>query len=90
MKGRLVLLVVCGAAVIAAAAVSPAGATVAVPKASAKTCYRGYVHANFPWGERCIRAGQFCKLKNNPQYKKYGFKCEKGKLRTQPKTKPKK
>ena len=41
------------------------------------------MHAVFPWGHRCIRAGQFCKKVRNPEYHKYGFQCVNGKLRKQ-------
>ena len=56
-----------------------------------KTCHRGYVHATFPWGERCLRGGQYCKKVRNPEYHKYNFQCVNGKLRLQkaPKPKPK-
>lgn len=42
--------------------------------ASTKTCSAGYVHANLSWGEKCLRAGQFCKI-GNAQYHHYGFTC---------------
>jgi hypothetical protein len=44
------------------------------PLAAAKTCSAGYVHANLSWGEKCLRAGEFCKI-GNAEYKKYGFYC---------------
>jgi hypothetical protein len=79
---RFALLVVIAVAAFSAAAVSPAGAPGIGPQSAyAHTCYAGYVHAVFPWGHRCIRAGQFCKKVNNPQYHKYGFQCVNGKLR---------
>jgi hypothetical protein len=39
-----------------------------------KTCGAGYVHARLSWGEKCLRAGQFCKV-GNPEYRRYGFYC---------------
>jgi hypothetical protein len=77
---------VCVVAILAAA-VSPSRAAVGAAQGIAKTCYRGYVHANFPWGERCIRAGQYCKRVRNPEYHKYGFQCVNGELRKQKKGK---
>lgn len=71
MRKRFALL-----AVFAAAVATP----VAVPVASAasahvtKTCSAGYVHANLPWGEKCLRAGEFCKI-GNRAYLRFGFYC---------------
>lgn len=71
MRKRLALL-----AVFAAAVATP----VAVPVASAapahvvKTCSAGYVHANLPWGEKCLRAGEYCKV-GNRAYIRFGFYC---------------
>ena len=44
------------------------------PVAIAKTCGAGYVRANLPWGVKCLRAGEFCKV-GNPAYHRYGFTC---------------
>jgi hypothetical protein len=38
------------------------------------TCGAGYVLAHLSWGDKCLRAGQFCKV-GNAQYLKYGFTC---------------
>ena len=71
MKKRLALL-----AVVFAGIASP----VAIPAASAvpfhviKTCSASYVHANLPWGEKCLRAGEFCKVAN-AAYLRFGFTC---------------
>jgi hypothetical protein len=51
------------------------GATAhAAPAVVAKTCGAGYVHAKLSWGEKCLRAGEFCKI-GNREYLKYGFYC---------------
>jgi hypothetical protein len=77
-------VVVVAAAVFLAAAISPGQApVVGAQSAYANHCYKGYVHANFSWGTRCIRAGQYCKKVRNPEYHKYGFQCVNGKLRKQ-------
>ena len=81
--------VVCAAAVVAGTA-SAASASAAIQSASAKTCYSGYVTAKFSWGQRCVRAGQYCKLKRNPEYRKYKFECKRGTLRKMPHKKPRK
>jgi hypothetical protein len=39
-----------------------------------RTCAPGYVPANLSWGERCLHAGQFCKV-GNPEYRANGFAC---------------
>jgi hypothetical protein len=75
MKRRIALLcaIVAGATAPVAVAVTPANA-VSAPVAVAKTCSSGYVHAYLSWGEKCLRAGQFCKV-GNREYRKYGFSC---------------
>jgi hypothetical protein len=65
------------AAVIAAFALpvrAAAGASVAAPVSLKRTCGAGYVHAYLPWGEKCLRAGEFCKV-GNRAYRRYGFYC---------------
>jgi hypothetical protein len=32
-------------------------------------------HVQLSWGPRCIAAGQFCKLKADAEYHRYGFHC---------------
>ena len=44
------------------------------PVSIAKICSAGYVHANLSWGQKCLRAGEFCKV-GNSEYKRYGFVC---------------
>jgi hypothetical protein len=70
-------------AAVAAVTASLAGAAPAVQSASAKTCHVGYTLANFSWGQRCIRSGQYCKKVLNPEYHRYKFQCVNGKLRKQ-------
>jgi hypothetical protein len=43
---------------------------------ASKTCGPGYVHANLSWGEKCLRAGQYCKKNKNREYHRYGFHCK--------------
>jgi hypothetical protein len=90
MRKWLVVAAVSGMAL--AAGFSPARTpAVGTPSAAANHCYKGYVHANLPWGVRCLRAGERCKKVRNPEYHKYNFQCVNGKLRLQkaPKPKPK-
>ncbi len=68
---RLLALV---AIAIATLGGSAARAAHAAPVSVAKTCSAGYVRASLPWGEKCLRAGEFCKVGNHAYYK-YGFRC---------------
>jgi hypothetical protein len=43
---------------------------------AAKSCSAGYTHANLSWGEKCLRAGQFCKKDANREYHRYGYHCK--------------
>ena len=60
----------------AATATAPASSAASSPNAITKTCGAGYVHARLSWGEKCLRAGQFCKV-GNREYFKYHFSCPK-------------
>lgn len=68
---RLVVLL-CVLAALAAGTVR--SSATAAPAVVAKTCSAGYVHARLSWGEKCLRAGEFCK-KGNREYLRYGFYC---------------
>ena len=37
-------------------------------------CGAGYVSASLPWGHKCLRAGEFCKI-GNKAYIRYGYVC---------------
>ncbi len=71
MRKRLAIFVV-----IAAGLVSPVAAPAAVgPTFTHRAaCGAGYVAANLPWGHKCLRAGEFCKI-GNRAYARYGFTC---------------
>ena len=75
MKRRLTILLVAAVAAFGAGAVVPATDGVAPPSASAHTCSGGYVHAHLPWGQKCLRAGQYCKIEGDRYYHRYGFHC---------------
>jgi hypothetical protein len=47
---------------------------IAAPAVVAKSCSAGYVHAYLSWGEKCLRAGEFCKI-GNGEYRRYGYVC---------------
>ena len=59
---------------LAALSLGATGTTPLAHASASKTCSAGYVHANRSWGEKCLRAGQFCKV-GNPEYHAYGFAC---------------
>ena len=40
----------------------------------------GYVHANLSWGEKCLRSGQYCKIRGDREYHRYRFHCHTGRL----------
>ena len=67
-------------ALVAAASVAIAAGASAAPAAHAKTCSAGYVHANLSWGEKCLRVGQYCKIKGDREYRRYLFHCHTGRL----------
>jgi hypothetical protein len=54
------------------------GAAARAPSGSAETssiaCSSSYVAASLSWGDRCLRAGEFCKV-GNVEYHRYGFDC---------------
>jgi hypothetical protein len=54
------------------AAAATASAATAAPLHA--FCGSGYVSASLPWGHKCLRAGQFCKV-GNRAYLRYGFYC---------------
>jgi len=66
MRTRLALVVV---------ALAGFGAAAPVHAAVARTdCGAGYVSASLPWGHKCLRAGEFCKV-GNSAYRRYGYVC---------------
>jgi hypothetical protein len=48
--------------------------TVKATTTQSKTCGAGYVPAHLSWGDKCLRAGEFCKV-GNAEYLRYGFTC---------------
>jgi len=51
-----------------------------VPVGSGKSCPSGYVRANLSWGVKCLRVGQYCKIKGDREYHRYRFHCHTGRL----------
>jgi hypothetical protein len=73
MLGRLLLL-----AALAAALLAPHAS--ASRDAAARSCAAGYVHASLSWGEKCLQAGEFCKVSGDAEYHRYRFHCHTGRL----------
>ena len=73
MRRRLALLCVLAAS-LAGVVSTPSLSATGSPVSAVKSCGAGYVHAYLPWGEKCLRAGEFCKV-GNPAYLKYGYYC---------------
>ena len=76
MGRRLLILV----ALAAALAVTTGAAR--TPAATA--CSPGYVSASLSWGHKCLRSGEYCKVKADREYHRYGFHCHTGRLSRSP------
>ena len=70
VKRYLAVVAIAASGLVSAAAISPA--------ASAHSCGPGYTHAALSWGHKCLKAGQFCKVKADREYHRYGFHCHTG------------
>ena len=87
MRGRLTVLAAVACAAYAGALAAPASSPVARPDvAQAKSCSGGWKHAVLPWGHKCLRTGQFCKVSGDRYYHRYGFHCHTGGRLTQTST----
>jgi len=75
MKRQLAVLLIAAAAAFGAAGVAPAINAATAPSGVAPACSSSYVSASLPWGRKCLRAGQFCKLDGDRYYHRYGFHC---------------
>jgi hypothetical protein len=74
MRQWIALVAVVGAALFAGSAIAPKG----TPLASAHPCSAGFTHAALSWGHKCLRAGQFCKVRRDREYHRFGFHCHTG------------
>jgi hypothetical protein len=82
MKARLALVLAAAATVTAlAGAAAPSDVQAQLsPSTAAKPCGAAYVHAVLSWGHKCLRVGQFCTIKGDREYHRYGFHCHTGRL----------
>jgi hypothetical protein len=71
--GLLAALALLGGLPAAPVDAAPVGSPHAV---ASKSCPAGYTHADLSWGEKCLRAGQFCKKGANREYHRYGYHCK--------------
>jgi len=69
MRKRVALLFV-----VAAACGGFAHGPSALSASRVSACTSSYVSAHLSWGNKCLRAGEFCKI-GNIQYARYGFVC---------------
>lgn len=67
-------------AAMAAALALAAGQIGSASARTAKSCPAGYVHAYLSWGEKCLKAGQYCRIKGDREYHRYHFHCHTGRL----------
>ena len=77
MKRRLAVLAAIASAVGAVPAVGPVTVHAPLVPATAKahSCSSGYTHAHLPWGQKCLRRGQYCKRSGDRSYHRYGYHC---------------
>lgn len=75
VKRLLCLLFFAAAIALPSAWLAPAAAL-----APTKTCGAGYVHARLSGSEKCLRVGQYCRIKGDRSYHRYGFHCHTGRL----------
>jgi hypothetical protein len=61
------------AALVAILAALSFGAA-STPASAHAACGAGYTSASLPWGHKCLRAGEFCKV-GNAAYRRYGYVC---------------
>jgi hypothetical protein len=74
--GLLAVLALIGAAHAASVEAEPESTS--FHAIAAKSCSAGFTHARLSWGEKCLRAGQFCKRGASPnrEYHRYGYHCK--------------
>lgn len=61
-------------------ALAAAQASAAPHSAGGAACRR----VTLSWGVRCIQEGQFCKIKADAEYHRYGYHCHTGRLSRSP------
>jgi hypothetical protein len=69
---RSVMAVLLGTAVLVLP--TSAQATMTPVAASAKVCHRG-IPARIGGAQKCIQAGEYCAMRYENQYERYGYEC---------------
>jgi hypothetical protein len=77
VKVRLATLAVALAGLAASAAFAAPMAPSGTSASAQAMCGSGYVSANLPWGHKCLRVGEYCKV-GNRAYLRFGFYCPAG------------
>jgi hypothetical protein len=80
MRVRFVALLAAASLGVAVPVVASAEPANAAPLSTSHTCGSGYSHAALPWGHKCLRRGQFCKISGDRYYHRYGYHCHTGRL----------
>ena len=73
MRRRIAAVV--AALALAGIASAPEAAPAAPAATSAKPCSSGWKHAVIGGSHKCLRRGQFCALRSDGQYHRYGYHC---------------
>jgi hypothetical protein len=81
LRARAALVLAALSLAAAAPAASVQAHTMGPQATAAHTCKSGYTHAHLPWGQKCLRAGQFCKRRyngvfGNRWYHRYDHHCQ--------------
>ena len=71
-RRKLAVLLVAATALVGGAALVPSIEAAATPLHS---CSGSYTHAALPWGHKCLRAGQYCKIDGDSSYHRYRYHC---------------
>src|SRR5579859_1232187 len=74
MEALVRLIALLAGVIVAAGVAGSAGGTRLERSLAAKTCGGDYVLANLSWGQKCLGAGEFCKI-GDVEYRRYGFDC---------------
>jgi hypothetical protein len=76
LRRKLAVLLTAAVAAVGSGALAQSVEAVALsPVTSAHSCSGSYVHAALPWGHKCLRAGQYCKIDGDRYYHRFGFHC---------------
>ncbi len=76
MKRRIAIAAATAMAAFVAGTAAPAApVSHASPLAVVKTCASGYTRAIIGGSVKCLHAGEFCAIRYQRQYRRYGYYC---------------